>query len=351
MTAATTRPITAPMQPVAVALPVDRPERRPAVTAVARVVVRIFRPVTRGSRARPRRRAPRSPASCRGRSCLASAVVVGAFSHARLVVVLTLVLTRHGMTARSVPEQHLGQRMDVPLSSTGLRQAHALARRLHDVGFDRIVTSPLVRARETAEIVAIGRPVIGDPRLTEMDYGEWEGHTYPEVRALHPGFRGKWESDPATLRCPGGESGNDVARRVGAFLRDVLDPGIQAGTAPRGRHDGRRRGGWAADPRRRAQHPRPDPALHRAGDPDPRLPPPVRGGPHRPQRHPLARRCGPGRRRAHPAQRHHAPAASWRDPLGLSEAAEGAARAAADRARSATRRLRADRASPLAAAA
>jgi probable phosphoglycerate mutase len=176
----------------------------------------------------------------------ASEVVVGAFSHARLVIVLTLVLTRHGVTARSVPEQHLGQKMDVPLSSDGLRQAHALARRLHDVGFDRIVTSPLVRARETAEIVAIGRPVIGDARLAEMDYGEWEGHTYPEVRALHPGFRGKWESDPATLRCPGGESGNDVARRVGAFLRDILDPGSRLGRPPEvgttagGEEDGRR---------------------------------------------------------------------------------------------------------------
>jgi len=160
--------------------------------------------------------------------------------------VLTLVLTRHGMTARSVPEQHLGQKMDVPLSSAGLRQAHALARRLNDVAFDRIITSPLVRARETAEIVAIGRPVVGDPRLAEMDYGEWEGYTYPEVRAIHPGFRAKWESDPATLRCPGGESGNDVARRIGAFLRDVLDPGSRLGRQPEvgttagGEEDGRR---------------------------------------------------------------------------------------------------------------
>ena len=159
---------------------------------------------------------------------------------------LTLVVTRHGLTTRSVPEQHLGQKMDVPLSSTGMRQAHALARRLQDVAFDRILASPLVRARETAEIVAVGRPVIGDARLAEMDYGEWEGHTYPEVRAIHPGFRAKWESDPATMRCPGGESGNDVARRAAAFLRDVLDPGskigraAEAGSPAGGEADGRR---------------------------------------------------------------------------------------------------------------
>ena len=126
---------------------------------------------------------------------------------------LTLVLVRHGLTPRSSPEQHLGQRLDVSLSSDGLRQAHSLGRRLHDVPFDRIVTSPLSRARETAEIVAAGRPVVGDARLAEMDYGEWEGHTREEVLGLHPGFRAKWEADPAALRCPGGESGNDVARR------------------------------------------------------------------------------------------------------------------------------------------
>ena len=104
---------------------------------------------------------------------MASACVVEAFSHARLHPVLTLVATRHGLTTRSVPEQHIGQRIDVPLSTQGLRQAHALARRLDGIAFDRILTSPMTRARETAEIVAAGRAVVGDARLTELDYGEW----------------------------------------------------------------------------------------------------------------------------------------------------------------------------------
>ena len=172
-------------------------------------------------------------------------MLVEAFSHARLHLVLTLVVTRHGLTTRSVPEQHIGQRVDVPLSTQGLRQAHALARRLDGVAFDRILTSPMTRARETAEIVAAGRTAVGDARLTEMDYGEWEGHTYEEVRALHPGFRTKWENDPGSLRCPGGESGEDVARRLRPFLRDVLDPGSQLGrpqqaSGPVGGDDGRR---------------------------------------------------------------------------------------------------------------
>jgi broad specificity phosphatase PhoE len=160
--------------------------------------------------------------------------------------VLTLVFVRHGLTERSIPEQHLGQQLDVPLSSDGLRQAHALARRLNGVPFDRIVSSPLSRARETAEIVAAGRPVVGDARLAEMDYGEWEGHTSDEVQGFHPGFRAKWEGDPAALHCPGGESGNDVARRIRSLLRDLIDPRSPLGRAAEpaspagGEEDGRR---------------------------------------------------------------------------------------------------------------
>ena len=79
---------------------------------------------------------------------------------------LTLVLTRHGLTARSEPEQHLGQKIDIPLSPAGRDQARALGRRLAPVTFERLVTSPLARAQETAEIVtreiaAGGRPVPG----------------------------------------------------------------------------------------------------------------------------------------------------------------------------------------------
>jgi broad specificity phosphatase PhoE len=140
--------------------------------------------------------------------------------------VLTLVLTRHGFTPRSDPEQHLGQRIDIELSSAGQAQAVALAVRLEHVRFERIFTSPLVRARETASIIAKrspGKPPIeADPRLREMDYGHWEGLTYPQIDARDRLERQRWEADPAKTKCPGGESGNDVAARVKSFLSDLL---------------------------------------------------------------------------------------------------------------------------------
>jgi broad specificity phosphatase PhoE len=137
---------------------------------------------------------------------------------------LTLVLTRHGLTDRSVPEQHLGQKIDISINDGGRRQADLLRRRLAGTTFERVITSPLFRARETAEIVA-GRTahIEADPRLKEMDYGAWEGRTYAELDENDGANRRAWLDRPDELRCPGGESGADVARRAASFLEDVLD--------------------------------------------------------------------------------------------------------------------------------
>ena len=136
---------------------------------------------------------------------------------------LTLVLTRHGFTDRSEPEQHLGQRIDISLNITGTRQAQALGRRLAPVRFDRVLTSPLFRARETAAILARGVPVEADPRLKEMDYGDWEGRTYADILGADGPGRRDWEQAPDKIRCPNGESGDDVAKRVHGFIADLLE--------------------------------------------------------------------------------------------------------------------------------
>jgi broad specificity phosphatase PhoE len=136
---------------------------------------------------------------------------------------LTLVLTRHGLTDQSVPDQHIGQHIDISINAEGRRQAGALAHRLSHVAFDRIITSPLFRARETAELVVRGLPVQADPRLREMDYGAWEGRTYEAILATDRALRREWEAAPDTTPCPGGERGEDVAARVRAFLVDLLE--------------------------------------------------------------------------------------------------------------------------------
>ncbi len=133
---------------------------------------------------------------------------------------LTLLLTRHGLTPAG--DAILGGQLDVPLAPEGRAQAEALARRLSGVRIDRVVSSPMLRALETAQTIATGRPVELDERLRELDYGRWEGLTYAEVQARDPELRSRWEHDPAETHSPGGESGDDVAARALAFLVDLL---------------------------------------------------------------------------------------------------------------------------------
>lgn len=135
---------------------------------------------------------------------------------------LDLILTRHGLP--DVGETvWLGGQLDVPLRAAGRRQAEELAHRLAGVRIDRILSSPMLRALETAQIVATGRPVEVDDRLRERDYGRWEGMTNAEIEAHDPGLLASWESDPAANHAPGGESGDEVAGRVLSFLVDLLE--------------------------------------------------------------------------------------------------------------------------------
>jgi broad specificity phosphatase PhoE len=139
---------------------------------------------------------------------------------------LTLILTRHGRAAAN--DIMLGGQLDVPLTADGRAEADALGRRLAGVRIDRIVVSPMIRALETAQVVAAGRPIEVDERLRELDYGRWEGLTYPEIDAVDPALRARWEHDPAATHSPGGESGDDVAGRALSFLVDLLADELSA---------------------------------------------------------------------------------------------------------------------------
>jgi broad specificity phosphatase PhoE len=146
---------------------------------------------------------------------------------------LTLLLTRHGKTAAG--DVMLGGQLDLPLEPEGRGQAGALARRLAGVRIDRIIASPMLRALETAQTIATGRPVGIDDRLRELDYGRWESLTYAEIDERDPEWRARWENDPATTHSPGGESGDEVAARAHAFLRDLLAAEMPSGAVARRR--------------------------------------------------------------------------------------------------------------------
>jgi broad specificity phosphatase PhoE len=144
---------------------------------------------------------------------------------------LNLLLTRHGHAAE--PSVMLGGQLDVPLDDAGRQEAEALARRLDGVRIDRIISSPMARAFQTAQVIARGRPIEIDERLREQHYGSWEGLTHKEIEARDPESRARWEADPSATHAPGGECGNDVAARARDFLADLLaaELGEQSGEA------------------------------------------------------------------------------------------------------------------------
>ena len=131
-------------------------------------------------------------------------------------------LARHGETQWTV-EQRFDGRRNLPLTDAGREQCQKLAMQLATQPLDAIISSPLLRSKETAEILA--RPhaltVITDKRFEEMDYGEWEGLTYEEAQSMDRELFSRWENDPATVAPPGGESGEEVAARVVAAFEDV----------------------------------------------------------------------------------------------------------------------------------
>ena len=136
-------------------------------------------------------------------------------------------LLRHGQTPMSVQKRYAG-RSDVPLTDVGVQQAAGAAKRLASAGIAVIVTSPLLRAVQTAQEVAAvtGAAVVNDDGFRETDFGAWEGLTFAEVRERWPAELAAWLADPQVAP-PGGESFTDVSARVTAALHRVL--GARAG--------------------------------------------------------------------------------------------------------------------------
>ncbi|MFC4112283.1 bifunctional RNase H/acid phosphatase [Nonomuraea zeae] len=133
-------------------------------------------------------------------------------------VATSLLLLRHGETELSIERRFSGHG-DAELTPNGLAQAAAAADRLSREPYrlDVIVTSPLKRARQTAEAVAqrTGLDVDVDEDLKETDFGDWEGHTFTEVQRGWPAELAAWLADPAVAP-PGGESFATAAQRVQA---------------------------------------------------------------------------------------------------------------------------------------
>lgn len=139
-----------------------------------------------------------------------------------------LLVIRHGQTEWSRTGRHTG-RTDIGLTDTGRDEARAAARTLSGWNLARAYTSPLSRARETAELVAPACGLTVDADLVEWDYGDYEGESTPQTRERVPGWS-VW-----THEIVGGESVDAVGARADAFLarldRDLDEAGLDDANA------------------------------------------------------------------------------------------------------------------------
>ncbi|MDP9866547.1 MULTISPECIES: bifunctional RNase H/acid phosphatase [Streptosporangium] len=153
-----------------------------------------------------------------GQQVVAATTTVGSGWRAPTTVATSLLLLRHGETPLSVERRFSGLG-DPELTPNGVAQAEAAAARLSrgPYGVQVVVSSPLRRARATAETVAarLGLEVVVDEGLREVDFGDWEGHTFTEIQRRWPDLLAAWLADPSAAP-PGGESFGEAARRVQA---------------------------------------------------------------------------------------------------------------------------------------
>lgn len=134
-----------------------------------------------------------------------------------------LVLIRHGETDWNVDGRYQGQ-ADPPLNSRGLEQAHQLSEELEPIGLHLLYSSPLLRALQTARVLAshLKLPLKEEPRLMEIHQGDWQTRLRAEIQNLYPDLFHLWESEPWEVTPPGGEHLSQVQRRVENALDEIL---------------------------------------------------------------------------------------------------------------------------------
>jgi probable phosphoglycerate mutase len=124
-------------------------------------------------------------------------------------------LVRHGETEWSISGQHTG-RTDIPLTRKGEQNAIEVGKFLKGRSFAVVLTSPLLRARETCRLAGFGETAKQDPNLQEWDYGEYEGRTTNDIRKVRPDWS-LWKDG-----VPDGETIEQVAARAQAVIDSVI---------------------------------------------------------------------------------------------------------------------------------
>jgi broad specificity phosphatase PhoE len=135
----------------------------------------------------------------------------------------SIVLIRHGQTDWNVEGRWQGH-ADPPLNEFGRQQARLLVPEMREAGLTALYSSDLRRALETAEIIAaeLHLVVIPEPRLREIDLGQWQGMLADEIEERYLEAYLRWHESPLTVRPPGGEDIQTLANRVLECANEIL---------------------------------------------------------------------------------------------------------------------------------
>lgn len=135
-----------------------------------------------------------------------------------------LLLIRHGETQWNRESRFQGIR-DIPLNDNGREQARKASEFLKDIKIDFAVTSPMLRPKETAEIILKHHPTVtltDHPQLQEIGHGLWEGKLEVEIEASFPGLLAQWKQAPETVQMPEGENLQQVWDRAVAAWQEIV---------------------------------------------------------------------------------------------------------------------------------
>ena len=139
---------------------------------------------------------------------------------------MKIYFVRHGETIWNKEKKIQGQ-SDIPLNEYGKELGYITADALKDIPFDIVYSSPLIRAKETAEILVKNRnlEIHEDIRLVEMSFGEGEGESLPEIHA-HPEMKlHNFIHNPGEYTPPaGGETFEKLYERCKSFIEEIIIP-------------------------------------------------------------------------------------------------------------------------------
>jgi broad specificity phosphatase PhoE len=136
-----------------------------------------------------------------------------------------IILIRHGQTAWNKVERIRGQ-VDIPLDETGVAQARATAQRVvEDWQPSAVISSPLRRAIQTAEVIAhqLCQEVCLEPGLLDINFGQWQGLSPAHVERRWPEMAAAWLTAPHTVHFPGGGSLDQVKQRSMTALHALIE--------------------------------------------------------------------------------------------------------------------------------